>query len=249
MTEEILFHPSSLGSLMGGVNAKEGTLTQTAKKKCIEVYARHKYRRYESFENKYTKKGISVEDDSIKLYNKLQNTRHIKNTVKYKNELLIGTPDIVDDKIKDAKSSYSILTYLSSITGELNSDYYWQLQAYMMLTGRTESELFYALVNSTAEDLTDAKNRLKWKYKVIDNEPLDYIKECRMIERNGIFDLSLFQYDNPYFEFHSDTDSWNYDILPSERLHIINIPASEEAFKKIENKIIQCRSWIKTNLV
>jgi hypothetical protein len=246
--DNILFHPSSLGNIMGVPKLKSEKLTDTAKKHCIDVFIRHKYKRFQHIESKYTRKGNLVEEESIALYNSLRGTNHKKNLVTFQNELLIGTPDILDEKVKDAKSSYSLFTFLSSKTSKLNPDYYWQLQGYMMLTGRTKAELFYALVNSTADDISEAKRMLKWKHKIQDNETLGFVKECIMAERNAIYDIDLFKYENPYFEFHSDLNKWEYDILPKDRLHVIEIDASEESFMMIQNKVEDCREWIQNNL-
>jgi hypothetical protein len=98
-------------------------------------------------------KGILVEDDSIRLYNDVFFTSHIKNAERKTNNWITGEADIVaPNKIIDIKSSWSLATF--PVTADQGSDkaYEWQLRAYMMLWDVDLAEVAYCLVN-TPDDL------------------------------------------------------------------------------------------------
>lgn len=244
----ILFHPSSLGTIMTEPKNKSEVIGETCKKHLIDVYIAEKYGRRKTLENKWLKKGTSVENESILLFNRMNDKKYRKNTETIKNDYVIGTPDIIEDIIGEAKSSYDVWTFLGAKHSKIDKDYYWQVQAYMWLTGLKHAKLFYALCNTPAEDILDEKRRLAWKLKSIDEETDEYIERCQEIERNSIYDIELFKYDNPYFDFHSDVDNWKYDIPAKERLHVIDIPFDKEAIEKLKQRIEDCREWMNENL-
>ena len=108
--------------------------------------------------NKYTKKGWEVEGDAIEDYAKVTGySGLVKNEVFYSNNFTEGTPDVLvgDDLVTDIKSPWSIDTFLKyarHIPTEKypapNANYFWQLQAYMLITGRSKAELAYVLRNT-----------------------------------------------------------------------------------------------------
>lgn len=244
----ILFHPSSLGTIMTDAQDKSQVIGATCKKHLIEVYIREHYGRSKEIDGKWLKKGIAVENESIALYNSIHHKQYVKNTETLRNDYLIGTPDIIEDIIGEAKSSYDIFTFMNSVHGKLDKDYYWQVQGYMWLTGLKHARLFYALCNTPSDIILDEKRKLAWKLKSIDEETDEYIKRCQDIEHNSIFDIEAFKYDNPYFDFHSDVDNWNYDIPKQERLHVIDIPYNAQDVEKLKARIDACREWMDTNL-
>lgn len=108
--------------------------------------------------NKYTKKGWEVEDDAIDDY-QYANFKFglVKNEIFYSNDFTEGTPDVLvgDDLVVDIKSPWSLDTfsrYRDYVTTEKypvpKADYFWQLQAYMWVTGRSKAELAYVLMNT-----------------------------------------------------------------------------------------------------
>jgi hypothetical protein len=245
----ILFHPSSLGTIMTDPKNKAEVIDETCKKHLIDVFIAEKYGRRKTLENKWLKKGIAVEDESIGIFNKLNDVKYVKNTETIKNDFIIGTPDIISDEIiGEAKSSYDIWTFLAAKYSKLDKDYYWQVQGYMWLTGLKSAKLFYALCNTPVEEINDNKKRLAWKMNSIDEETDEYIERCKEIERNAIYDIELFKYDNPYFDFHSDVNTWNFDIPMKDRFHCIDIPYDEKAIDKLKNRIEECRKWMDENM-
>ena len=65
-TEEILFRCHSLGNLMTNDNSGK-KLGKTCKKYLVEVYINEKYNRQKDISNRYTEKGLAVEDLIIDL--------------------------------------------------------------------------------------------------------------------------------------------------------------------------------------
>jgi hypothetical protein len=51
-----------------------------------------------------------------------------------------------------------------------NKDYFWQMQAYMMLTGHEEAELVYCLTNTPFQIVEDEVRRMHWKLNLIDED-------------------------------------------------------------------------------
>lgn len=244
----ILFHPSSLGTIMTDPKDKKEVIGETCKKHLIEVFINQHYGRYKQLDNKWLKKGIAVENESIGLFNSLHSKKYKKNTETIKNDYIVGTPDIIEDIIGEAKSSYDLFTFMSSKHGKLDKDYYWQCQGYMWLTGLKKAKLFYALCNTPSQQILDDKRRLAYKLGTIDEITDEYIAGCQVIERNCIFDMEAFKYDNPYFDFDIPESEWVYDIPKKERLHVIDIDYDEKAIDALKKRIEDCREWMNTNL-
>lgn len=145
-------------------------LSQGAKTLIEEIIDEKVYQYKDSFWSKETDKGVAVEDDAIKLYNRIFFTDYTKTTRGDKfahldTPLMHGHPDIVDyDRLKviDIKSSYTKKTFPKTEEKASKkvkeSGYDWQVKAYLwMLRQMTEldwrdGEVAYMLCN-TPEDL------------------------------------------------------------------------------------------------
>jgi hypothetical protein len=100
------------------------------------------------FSNKYTKKGWDVEDDSINYLGDYE-----KNEEYFENDYMCGTPDIItDDMIRDVKNSWDYSTFPLFETKLPNKDYFYQLQGYMVLTGKTKGSVDYMLMDTPEDD-------------------------------------------------------------------------------------------------
>lgn len=142
--------------------------------------------------NKYIFKGREQELESISLLNAVRFTDYRKNEVTMENDYLIGTADIVlDNKIIDIKTSWSLDTFPATPEEGYKSDYEWQLRAYMMLYDRGMSELVYCMVTTWDEYLNEWENLQLHRVDHIDPEKRitviwwdrDEDKEIQMIER------------------------------------------------------------------
>lgn len=226
--DNILFRCSSLGFLMTEPRSKSETLSETAKTHLVDIFVSNKYGRNTDISNKYTTKGLMVEEDSITLFSRYEKKFYKKNDEQIKNEFICGTPDLYEGenirsatRIIDVKSSWDIFTFFRNIQKDLNKKYYWQLQGYMYLTGAKTSTLSYCLINTPDTLIQDEKKKLSWRMGLIDDTP-DYIKACEEIDRLSIYD----------------------DIPLEERIINIHIERNDSDIEKIQAKVKESRIFI-----
>jgi len=192
MFTNYLFRCHSIGKLMTEPKLKAdkeaGNLSETTKTFLMEVFIQQKYGRKKDISNKYIEKGLLVENDAIKLYSRYKFNEYQKNEELFKNDFLLGTPDIVSDDIIDIKSSWDIFTFFSNLNKDVDSAYYWQLQAYLALTGKESAKLAYCLVNTPETLVNDEKRKLMYKMNVATDENPEYLQACDEIDLNMNFD-------------------------------------------------------------
>jgi len=193
--ENYKFRASSIGALM--TNDRSGKqMGETAKKKLLEIYVKETYGRDRELLNKYITKGLAVEEDSITLYSRNKKKFYKKNEDRISNDFLCGTPDLYDGPtikeatiIIDIKSSWDVFTFWMVLHKPMNTDYVYQLQSYMDLTGAKEAKLVYCLVNTPEPLILDEMNKLKWKMGVADPSTNElYQKACEYLEGEMRFD-------------------------------------------------------------
>lgn len=149
----------TLDSLIKKRDTKE--LSQGAKTYCKD-WLKGQLLDYEKiFRNKYTDKGHIMEDESIDFIAEYLGYGFLmKNEDHFSDEYIDGTPDVVlKDEIIDVKNSWDASTFPLFEDDYNNRDYYWQLQGYMHLTGRSKAKLIYTLTD-TPDNLI--LNEAKW---------------------------------------------------------------------------------------
>lgn len=194
--KEFKIRASAAGQIMTNARSKSETLSQTTKSYLQEWVKEQIYGVRKVIENKYLRKGLHCEEDSIQVYALAGDSDFaIKNSKNYSNEYLTGTPDlIIEDKVVDIKTSWDCFTFPLFDSEMPNKDYYWQLQAYMDLLGLDKAELAYVLVNtpemlqydeidSTDYNSFDLKYRVK-RFEIERNQEdierlYERVKECR----------------------------------------------------------------------
>lgn len=207
-------------------------LSETAKSYLKEVYMTYKYGKESlggSERSKYTIKGRSVEDQSIMMLSRIDGLPYDKNQERFTNAYLTGEPDILvrDEngnitKVIDIKSSWDGASLLSNIGNPLNPLYYWQVNGYMALTGATEAEVCYCLVNMPQEIIEGEKKRIFYTMNPATEENVDYKKAIERLENAMTFD----------------------EIPIKERVVRFSMKRDEEIIQKIEKRVIQCREWL-----
>ena len=207
-------------------------LSETAKSYLKEVYMTYKYGKESlggSERSKYTIKGRSVEDQSIMMLSRIDGLPYDKNQERFTNAYLTGEPDIIvrDEqgnavKVIDIKSSWDGASLLSNIGNPLNPLYYWQVNGYMALTGATEAEVCYCLVNMPQEIIEGEKKRIFYTMNPATEENVDYKKAIERLENAMTFD----------------------EIPIRERVVRFSMKRDEEIIQKIEKRVIQCREWL-----
>lgn len=177
MFEDYTFHCSSLKNLMVSPRLKSETLSETTRGYLRDVYIEKVFgrRRADLIANKYVRKGVACETDSISLLEEVSGETYFKNQVTYTNDFITGTPDLVtDDEIIDIKTSWDIWTFAKTDEKQAYSDYYYQLLGYMALTDKKKARLAYVLVNTEEGMISDELYRLQ--FYIGEDEAMEYRK-------------------------------------------------------------------------
>lgn len=137
---------------MTAPRVKSEVLSETAKSYIKQMAKEDFYGYSTELTNKYVRKGIEVENQSIELLNSVLFTNYTKNTVRMNNEWLTGECDIdTGEEIIDIKSSWSLDTF-PALPEDINlKDYEMQLRGYMMLYNRPKATLAYCMVDTPEE--------------------------------------------------------------------------------------------------
>ena len=212
---------SSLGKLMTEPRSKSEVLSQTAKSYIEDLFNELEFGYRKEFSSRYTDKGLEMEDEAIQFASEQFDWEFVvKNTERFTNDYITGEPDInTDSLLADIKCSWSLDTYPMFEAEMKNKDYYWQLQGYMWLTGKTEAELVYCLMNTPLQIVEDEVRRAHWKAGLIDED----------------IDLR-----------HEVQTKHNYDNIPSKlRVKRYIIERDEKAIEKIIDKVEIAREYYK----
>jgi hypothetical protein len=152
--------------LMTEPRAKSETLSETTKSYLKEWAICQMFNVQNEIKSKYTERGIQDEDKAIDLMMTVLDLPFtIKNEQYFENDYFCGTPDlIVGDTVYDIKCSWSAFTFPYFEKEIPNSDYFYQLQTYMALTGCRKAVLSYVLLDNKQighEYKIDDKTRIK----------------------------------------------------------------------------------------
>lgn len=198
-------------------------LGKTGEKVVKDWLIEKRFNRKFDFSNKFTQKGLIVEDDSIDLVAEVFNYGMlIKNEVNFSNDYLTGTPDLIlKDKTIDIKSSWNVQTF-PLFNEKLDKAYYYQGLGYMDLTGKRKHEVIYVLSNTPIHLI----EREAWNF-------------CR---NNGIEELDADIFD----EFNKAMTFDDIDV--SMRVKKYSFEYDENEVKSIYSRVEECREYIKTLL-
>ena len=210
---------SQIGKIMTSPKTKGELLSKTAKTYIHELILREKYGINKEFSSRYTDKGNQVEDIAIAMANEVLDVGFIyKNDENFQNDWITGTPDVITDEVLlDVKCSWDATTFPFFETEIPTKDYFYQLQGYMWLTGKTESLLIYCLVDTPLEIVEDEIRRAHWKFHKLD-EDLDLRQE---IESKHIFG----------------------NIPLNKRIKIFEVKRDEKVIEQIKEKIEVARVY------
>lgn len=225
----IKLHPSQLYRIWSEPRSKiakeNNELGETCKTYLTELYAQFKYGRKQELDNKYVRKGLGQELESLLLLSEVLNQFFEKNEETFESDYLVGTPDCFDkdgETVIDVKSSYSLFTFLSNLDGKLDTSYELQLQAYMLLTGRNKAKLAYCLVDNPIEEIEWQQQLLMRKLNCISEESPEFVKEWN--DKSKLYTFS--------------------DIPEEERVLIFNVDKDHDFEKKLISKAIKCREYL-----
>jgi hypothetical protein len=207
---------------MTSPRTKGELLSQTAKTYIEEEVLRAKYGVIKTFSSRYTDKGNLVEDEAIEMAsNALELGFLYKNHEHFENDFLTGTPDVnTGDILLDVKSSWDATTFPFFATEIPTKDYYYQLQGYMELTGKTEALLVYCLVNTPADMIEDEVRRAHWNARLMDES-----QELR----------------DEVLKRHS------FDHIPdNRRVKVFKVQKDEQVIAEIKERVELCREYFNT---
>lgn len=142
----MLIRCSSLDDLMSNAR-KKGELSAKAKEVIEKMAIERHFDTPIYSSNKYIKKGIECENDSIELFNMVFFKALEKNTVRISNDFITGECDLIDDDlIIDIKTSWDIKTFATQRIDP--TIYEWQLRGYMWLYDKPKACTVHCLVNT-----------------------------------------------------------------------------------------------------
>lgn len=197
-------------------------LPQGAKTYCIEWLKQQPefYNRSKYYSNKYTEKGLIVEDHALDLASEvLGYGLLVKNEQRFNNDYIEGTPDnLQPDHVIDVKSSWDFSTFPVFEEENPNKDYDWQLEGYMDITGRDKARLIYCLLDTPIN--------------IIEREARHYSYA------NGYGDLTQDLYD----EF---LQRMTYKDVPDNlKVKAFDQRRNEENVRQIYERVKLCRKFI-----
>lgn len=130
---------------------KRQTLSETAKSYIRELVAQEIFGIDFEVSSKAIEKGLTVENESIALLNRVRGLSLAKNAERRVNDFITGECDLYDAERKrghDLKSSWSAATFPITVADCFDGLYEWQMRGYMMLWDADEWEVNYALVDT-----------------------------------------------------------------------------------------------------
>jgi hypothetical protein len=207
---------------MTSPRTKGELLSQTAKTYIEEQVLRAKYGVIKTFSSRYTDKGNLVEDEAIEMAsNALEIGFLYKNHEHFENEWLTGTPDVnTNDILLDVKSSWDATTFPFFATEIPTKDYYYQLQGYLELTGKTDALLVYCLVNTPIQMVEDEIRRAHWAAQLLEE---NYDLRAEVLKRH------------------------NFDHIPlNRRVKVFKVEKDEQVVNEIKERVELCREYYET---
>ena len=236
-------------------------LPKTMKTELRKIFRSEKYNRTFSFTNKFVEKGIAQEEDGITTLQTYRKdvlnimTYFTKNTKRNHNGFISGESDLTDtndfdncNEGFDIKCSWDLDTFPFK-EDSLDYGYELQNQGYMWLSGTKKWTTCYVLVNVT-EDLL-YKEKMKWFYAMGSPTSEDhknyenYIKKCKELEIQLIFDYDRFVEKNPFHDMEIKKEDWVYDIPLKDRVIEKVSCYNQDTIDKIKERIEISRKYLK----
>tara|TARA_R110000772_G_scaffold46279_9_gene105713 strand:+ start:204 stop:1133 length:930 start_codon:yes stop_codon:yes gene_type:complete len=226
-------------------------LPKTAQSELRDIYRETTSNRRSLFTNKHIVKGNREEQSAISL---LANRIGIplssyKGERKF-NEYFEGMPDVCLTKFDtgfDTKCSFGYNTFPWA-DDELEVIYEWQNLIYMDLYGKDRWVTAKCLVNCDEKLLMNEVTKHFYAENRPDDLDPDWIDIKKTIERNMIFDMDLFIFNNPFYSMMQyDRDEWYAEgnDMPEEKRTILFVTErDEDKLKEARERVKMCRSYL-----
>jgi hypothetical protein len=207
-------HPSALSKIMSYADKKpvpEGAKTYLAEWANSQFFNRER-----AFTSRFTDKGLGMETAAFAFLSEQRGEFYCKNYKTLENDFFVGTPDCTAPLI-DLKLPFSWATFPRFVP-EPPKEYFWQMQAYMHLTGAESAELVYILLD-TPENLLKSEAYARARARKI-----DYSAE--------LFDEVKSELTYP-------------ELSPEHRIKSYIIARDEIAIEQACARVEACREWLK----
>jgi hypothetical protein len=221
-------------------------------KECVKLYIGHRFNRFESIDNKFTRKGTVSEEQGISIYSLYKGVMFVKNDVRLYNDeyQITGEPDIFHPRdinnpdIRNAKAtvdikcSWDIHTWHRSAFDSLKDVYEDQGHDYMLLTGAESHTVAHILLSTPYKQVLDEIKKETFKYDGDDDLPTwrviqimaDHVYEKETLDKYldayGIDPLSSPESTAIYHSF--------VEVPMDERVFEFTFERDEERFKLIK---------------
>lgn len=231
---EFKIRASKAGEILTNPRAKTETLSATTKT-MVKTWLKETLYKRKSFKgNKYTDKGNYNEEEGVTLLALKFGVWLDTNTTYQENEYMCGTCDInhAEKGIWDIKNSYSLDTFPMFETELPNKEYADQVNVYQHLYNNHKGGVAYVLTDLPDELL---EKELKWLQS--DNEKQ---------ERALGFIYSVENWQRVKEKYFSSADDIEFVEIPQDkRVKCFDVEYDAEKIKKIEERVVEIRKYIK----
>lgn len=211
---------SGAGKLMTDSKVKSDPIGETAKKYLKAQWIQDNYNREKDIVTPAIQKGLLNEESGITMLCEHLGEFLTKNETHMQDDFMQGTCDVVtEDMVYDIKCSRDIFTFGNC---EITKDYLYQLQVYMHLWNKKQSNLVYVLTDTPDSLIHGEVRSILWKLQ----------------EQSSPGEL---RYDEIYEGIRKD---WTYqDVSPKDRIKIFPVSYDENKIKELIEKVKLCREY------
>lgn len=249
--------------------ADKPTMSKSALNECVKLYIGHRFNRFESIDNKFTRKGTTSEEQGISIYSLYKGVMFVKNDVRLYNDeyLVTGEMDIFHPKdinnpniqeaeaTVDIKCSWDIHTWHRSAFDSLKDTYEWQGHDYMLLTGAKRHTVAHILLSTPYSMIEDEIWKETRKYDSKDGSDLPASKVIQIMAANVYERETLDKYLSAYGIDPNDSEK-SLEVYKSfvevpmdERVHEITFERDESKFELIKEVNHKAVTFIKEELM
>lgn len=247
------------------------TLSSTCRKYLKTMAIEIRYNRKKRMENRYTKKGLAVEDESIAIYSELKGEAFENNKVRDNDEFFTGEWDIEVQnkdgrivKVDDIKSRYDLDTFEDNRDEDVKSKERDQLLGYMSILGCDRAAIVNVLTNNDFTLIQDQIKAETFKAKPSELNAIGDLNLARVIEiaKDNIFDEETFEEFIAYHlgevvlgelkkgeaeEAAQEMFDGFVEVPLEERVIEVEVERDEEAIEALRRRVVDCRKWLAEN--
>lgn len=163
-------------------------LSESPKAVCVDTFLKQEFGWSEVLTTPQILKGLMREDESIQVIGFATDQELTKNQHFFENDYIKGTPDVLtEDRVIEVKTASDFKSFFTMDEEAVKAHYYYQVQAYMWLTGFDKADLYYVYLPETSEEIEAQKKSLSYRLSADSEVYKDVVKQ---IEKNNSLFLS-----------------------------------------------------------